>query len=208
MIASQGPIGSDAVASRSMVVGEMSDARKRLQDLRERIRPDAARRHVIEELDDLFRSGVVPDPAPDGFLRGTLVTMSVTQPTDGLVRRIADVWMPWRGKSFDYAARIGINVLTPAARQPMKLLWPSYEPERELADRVEAFPFRNAVGRGAVDHDIDVYKIDYDFDSNPRFIIRRILDELVQIDEGLYLGKILFRRGPRFVPIGYFTLER
>jgi hypothetical protein len=51
-------------------------------------------------------------------------------------------------------------------------------------------------------------KIDYDFDANPSFIIRSILDEVVQIDEGLYLVKILFRRGRSHRRIGFFSLER
>ncbi len=32
-------------------------------------------------------------------------------------------------------------------------------------------------------------KIDYDLDGNPAPTIRRILDELVQLDHNLYLGK-------------------
>jgi hypothetical protein len=55
---------------------------------------------------------------------------------------------------------------------------------------------------------VKVYKIDYDFDENPSFVIRSILDELVEIEDGLYLGKILYRVAGRFRPIGYFTLER
>jgi hypothetical protein len=34
-----------------------------------------------------------------------------------------------------------------------------------------------------------VLKIDYDLDSNPKLSVRRVLDELVQLSEGLYLGK-------------------
>jgi hypothetical protein len=34
------------------------------------------------------------------------------------------------------------------------------------------------------------------------------LDELVQVDDGLYLGKILYRTSSRYHPIGFFSLER
>lgn len=90
----------------------------------------------------------------------------------------------------------------------MRVLWPGYVPERELADRIEAFPFRTRIAPGELDPETDVLKIDYDFEANPDLILRRILDELVEVDDGLYLGKILFRRSGKWMPIGFFTLER
>ena len=114
------------------------------------------------------------------MLRGTFITMSVWGPVDSLSRRVAEMWMPWLGKSFDPSIQTGVNVLTKSARGPMKALWPSYVPERELTDRIEAFPFRTRIAPGEVDPDVQVLKIDYDSDPNPNFVIRRILDELVQ----------------------------
>ncbi len=156
----------------------------------------------------MFRSGRTPDPLPDGMLRGALVTTSVWGPWDSFVRRVARMWIPWLGKSFDPSTMTGVNVLSKSARAPVRVLWPNYEPERELADRIEAFPFRNRVAPGELDPGVSVLKIDYDFEANPQLIVRRILDELVQIDDGLYLGKILFRREGSWAPIGFFTLER
>lgn len=118
------------------------------------------------------------------------------------------MYMPWLGKAFDPSTQSGVNVLTPSARAPMKVLWPRYSPARELVDRIEAFEFRTRIEMGAVDVGLDVLKIDYDFEANPDFLIRRILDELVQIDENLYLGKILFRRASGWKPIGFFSLEK
>ena len=155
----------------------------------------------------MFRSGSAPDPWPEGFLRGELITMSVARPADAAARAIASIYMPWLGKSFDPSTQSGVNVLSPSGRPPMKVLWPKYEPERVLADRIEVFPFRNRVAAGELDPDIQVLKIDYDFETNPDFLIRRILDELVQIDERLYLGKILFRTKNRWHPIGFFSLN-
>ena len=133
--------------------------------------------------------------------------MSVARPADAAVRGIASLYMPWLGKSFDPSTQTGVNVLSPSARPPMKVLWPTYEAERTLADRIEAFPFRTRVGEAAVDPGVQVLKIDYDFEPNPELLIRRVLDELVQIDEGLYLGKILFRTKSGRHPIGYFSLQ-
>jgi hypothetical protein len=191
-----------------MDTAERTDARTYLSDITTRLDPRFNRDWAIEQLDALYRTGSVPDPLPDGFLRGRLLTMSLSGPSDAMIRRIAGLWMPWLGKKFDLATSEGVNVLLPSAKAPMKVLWPSYEPEAVFVDRIEAFPFRNRVAPGAADPDLDVYKIDYDFDANPGFLIRRILDELVEVDDDVYLGKILLRWRGSFKPIGYFSLER
>ena len=191
-----------------MSVLDEAGIRERLRDIQDRLEPDAARARALAELDGIFAAGRVPDPLRSAMLYGRLVTVSVWGPVDALARHIARVWMPWVGKSFDPASMGGVNVLTPSARKPMRALWPSYAPEREVPDRIEAFPFRTRIAPGELDPDVDVLKIDYDFEDNPDFLIRRILDELVEIDDGLYLGKILFRRQGSWMRIGYFTLER
>jgi hypothetical protein len=184
-----------------------STRHRSLEEITDGMQPGVARKRAIAELDELFRSGRTPDPAPDGFLPGKLVTMSLTRPTDAFVRSFANVYMPWLGKRFDRDADAGRNVLVKSAKAPMKALWPSYEPLSETDDQIEAFPFNTRVAPGAADPNLDVLKIDYDFDANPKLLIRRILDELVQIEERLYLGKILYRRGNLFKPIGFFSLE-
>ena len=156
----------------------------------------------------MFRGGSAPDPALDGMFDGRLVATSIWAPVDGFGRWVAKHWMPWLGKSFDSSSMSGVNVLSRSARGPMRVLWPGYVPERELADRIEAFPFRTRIAPGELDPETDVLKIDYDFEANPDLILRRILDELVEVDDGLYLGKILFRRSGKWMPIGFFTLER
>jgi hypothetical protein len=45
-------------------------------------------------------------------------------------------------------------------------------------------------------------------DSNPRFVIKRIRDELVEIVPGANLGKVLWRHGDgSYTLIGYFALR-
>ncbi|HJP67097.1 MAG TPA: hypothetical protein VKA30_12425 [Actinomycetota bacterium] len=185
-----------------------STARARLEDLAGRMDPGTNRSSTLKDLDELFRSGSAADPLPDGFQPGRLIGTSIWSPLDALVARIASVWMPWQGKTFDREASGGVNRFDGSARVPLKVLFPTYRAERDLGDLIEAFPFRNRVAPGELDPDVQVYKIDYDFEANPRFIIRHILDELVQIDDGLYLGKILYRTSARFHPIGFFSLER
>jgi hypothetical protein len=180
----------------------------RLEELSERLRPDVNRAKVLAEFDQMFSSGSTPDPHPNGFLPGRLLTTSVWGPADALVRRVARYWMPWQGKTFDPSSMIGRNRFRTAARTPMRAVWPSYAPLSGDAERIEAFEFRTRIAPGALDPQIQVLKIDYDFELNPKFIIRSILDELVQVADGVYLGKVLLRWRGAFRPAGFFSLRQ
>jgi hypothetical protein len=184
----------------------MDYARAALDDIEGRLQPKVMRSQALARLDELFRAGRVPDSPPDGFLEGRPLAVSASELLDRLGRRLGEIHMPWLGKVFDREAGRGVNVLTQRARPWMRILWPSYVPERELAERIEAFPFRTWVGSGAVDPQVGVLKIDYDSETNPD-LVRRVVDEVVELSDGLYLGKVLFRW--RFVqrPIGFFSLR-
>jgi hypothetical protein len=185
-----------------------ADARGRLHRVEERLQPRGARAWAIEELNAMFRAGRTPDPPPDGMLRGRAVSSTVTPAFDALSRRMTVLYMPWLGKRFDAHSNAGVNVLARSALRPMKVFWPSYKPVGIFVDRVEAFSFQTRIAPGQADPDLQVLKIDYDIDANPQFIIRRVLDELVQIDNDLFLGKVLFRLKDTFHPIGFFALEK
>jgi hypothetical protein len=146
----------------------------------------------LEQLNRLLRSGRVPTPTPDGFLRGRPLLLSVWEPLDALVRRVGGPHTLWEGKRFDADRAEGVNVL----RMPGAGSRP-----------VERFPFRLHVAAGAVDPTVDVLKIDYDIAANQPWL-RRVLDELVEIDDGCFLGKVLYRWGSSHRPVGFFVLER
>ena len=184
------------------------DARGTIEEVRGRLDPRLQRTWAVAQLTSLFSSGSVPDPAPDGFLPGELVATTTTRGLDAFNRRIASLWMPWRGKSFDASSQTGINILEPSARTPMKVVWPSYEPALTTEDRIEAFRFRTRIEGSAAEPSLPVLKIDYDSDDNPSLIIRRILDELVQVDDDLCLGRALYRTRNRWHTLLFFTLER
>jgi hypothetical protein len=184
----------------------MSGARRRLEDIEQRLDPRAARARALAGLDEMFAAGAVPEPRPDGFVPGRPLALSGPGFLEAAGRRLGRLHMPWRGKSFERAASRGVNVLTKQARPVLRLLWPSYVPVRELADRIEAFAFTTWVGLATVEPRVEVLKIDYDFAPNPA-LVRRVLDELVQIDEGLYLGRALLRTGSSFRLLGFFSLE-
>jgi hypothetical protein len=177
----------------------------RLAGVRARKRPDEAR----ESLNRMFRLGVPPDPPIDGPTRGILVTPTLPRWAEVPFRGLADAWMPWVGKRFDSQAETGDNLLLPSARTPARVLWRSYTPEETAEGRLAAFKFRTYASPGTLDQDRQTMKIDYDWDENPGLLIRDILDELVQVVPGAYLGKVLLRRR-RSAPwrlVGYFALQ-
>jgi hypothetical protein len=185
-----------------------TDARSRLHRVEEQLHPERVRTRAIEELNELFAGSGTPDPLPHGLLRGRAISPTIAAGFDAVGRRLAAFYMPWLGKKFDAQANEGVNVLARSALRPMKLFWPSYEPNGIFSDRIEAFPFKTSVDRSAVDPDLQVLRIEYDLDANPSFVIRRVVDELVQIDRDLYLGKVLLRRKGELRSIGFFALEK
>ena len=191
-----------------MARADLVDISEELDLLADRLHPGRNRGEVLGRLDEVFRSGGVPDPWPSGFAAGRLLATTTWGPWDSVVQRIAGLWMPWLGKSFDSDSRTGINRFrqTAGARWWVRVLFPSHSPSLIAGDLMEAFPFRNAAGPGELDPDIRVLKIDYDIEANPD-LIRRIVDELVEVGPGVYLGKILFRLGGRYHRIGFFSLR-
>ena len=186
-----------------------SSPRQEIARLRLRLDPRANHVDVAEGYEALFRTGSVPDPAPDGFLPGKLEMTTTFAALDAYGRWISRVWMPWMGKRFDAAASTGVNRMVPAARLPMRILWPGHDPQPAGdANALEAFPFRTRVEPGALDPGTSVMVIDYDFEANPALLIRRIRDELVQVEDGFYLGKVLMRLGDGYRRIGFFSLRR
>jgi hypothetical protein len=189
-----------------MATAQRAGVRSRIDELHKQLDPRSAHADVLAEFDELFAGGRAPILEPSGFLHGRLITTAISSSADAAVRRVAGRWMPWLGKTFTPATNSGVNVLMPSALRPVKMLWPAYVPERIAPDGIEVFPFKTRVAPGELDPGVDVLKIDYDFEPNPAFIIRRILDELVQVEDDFYLGKILYRWKGAFRRIGFFSL--
>jgi hypothetical protein len=159
----------------------------------------------------MFRLGTPPREPLAGPYDGILVSPSVWRPADRALGLLASAWMPWTGKRFDAEAQRGDNLLQPSARLPARALWPGYRFQEGPGGLLAAFRFRTYTAAGMVDPDRETLKIDYDSSENPRLLIRDILDELVEIVPGAYLGKVLIRRGdadsPRWQLVGYFALQ-
>jgi hypothetical protein len=175
----------------------------RLAGARSASRPSEAH----DTLNRIFRLGKPPSPPMDGPYSGILVTPTVARPADSALRGLTSAWMPWLGKRFDPAEQSGDNLFVTSASTPTRVLF-RYELQEADGGRLAGFRFRTYVSPGTVDPDRDTLKIDYDSDENPGLLIRDILDELVQVVPGAYLGKVLLRRGSdRWRLVGYFGLE-
>ncbi len=181
-----------------------------------RLSVQAARQRLLRDrggglaaLNAAFCGGRAPVPPLEGRYRGELITPSVNPLLDAAGRAFFKLWLPWRGKTFSAVAQTGDNLFANSGQWLARLVWPLYRgdvPDRPGLSR--ALRFRTYLGPGELDRDLTVLKIDYDWDVNPRFIVRSVLDELVQVDDGYYLGKALLRRGPgRYVCAAYFALN-
>jgi hypothetical protein len=163
----------------------------------------------LHELEICFASGTTPEGLT-GRLRGRLLAMSVGHGFDWPAEAATRLWMPWLGKTFDDTSGTGRNDFTRGAGRLMRLTLPRYSHLREEdPGRFSAFVFRTSTGPSALDSGVSVLRIDYrDVPENPSWPIRRVLDELVTIDDGLYLGQALldWRGGLRRA--AWFSLER
>jgi hypothetical protein len=96
----------------------------------------------------------------------------------------------WKGKKFDKDHNRGINIF-------------------QNGDTTrEAFPFKTYVENGAADKSLLVIKIDYNLPENPLWL-RLVVDEIVEVSPGKYLGKLHVRIFPDTTfALGFFELEK
>ena len=120
----------------------------------------------------------------------TAGTMPAPLP-DGFYAGMAEPFQGgWKGKKFDRTKNTGINLFVTRRGE-----------ERWL------YPFRTWTGTGLRDVSKDVLKIDYDLDENP-FWLRPALDEVVEVQPGVLLGKLHYRLIPGFpFTVTFFRLE-
>jgi hypothetical protein len=164
----------------------------------------------LTALNQLFRTGTPPEPPLGGRFVGELVAFNIAPGLTELALAMASAWMPWKGKTFDDARQFGDNIFTRNSKWLARLFIPRYEDfKSDGPETYRAFTFRTYEATGLTDPEMVVLKIDYDLVGNPPLTIRRVLDELVQLGEGLYLGKahVCWWWG-RWQMVAYFTLAR
>ena len=145
----------------------------------------------------------------DGPTRGRLLTTTLGYGLDAVVATFVHLWMPWKGKTFDPEAKEGRNVFTTGFRPMQKALWPGYDIDEPAGDRrFSTFPFTTWEGPSAFTlGGADVLKIDYRHPRSP-WLVRDVLDELVRIDDDLFLGQALLRLRGQLHRLAWFELRR
>ncbi len=143
-----------------------------------------------------FLIGSVPSEPPEGFYHGTAYLLG-----GGPV--------PWLGKSFHREKSKGFNVFTSKGARLLKKLTPLYKLFSENEEgNTDAYFFHTSTGPGFKDKGILTFKLDYDLPENP-FLIRIILDEIVQTAPQTFLGKVHVKVFPGFyATIGFFGLSK
>jgi hypothetical protein len=166
------------------------------------------RSRALGEIEACFRGGGTPE-ALDGPMRGRLLTTTIGYGLDAISSGLAHLWMPWKGKAFDAAAKDGRNVFTTAFHVVEKALWPGADLDEPLGRRgYTTFPFTTWEGPSAfTPGGEDVLKIDYEHPQSP-WLVRDVLDELVGIDDRLFLGQALLRIRGRLHRVAWFELRR
>jgi hypothetical protein len=167
------------------------------------------RQSGLNQLNNLFRAGTPPDPPHEGRYAGNLLAVDIAPGLTQAIEAIVSTWLPWQGKTFNAAQASGDNIFTRDSLALTHIYWPLYRGyQYDGPPTYRAFAFRTYLAPGLTDPDRQVLKIDYDLPGNPRLTIRRVLDELVQVADGLYLGKAHLRWWwGQWQRVAYFSLR-
>lgn len=163
----------------------------------------------LAALNAIFNMGTAPKQPLDGRYRGELVTTTLRPAIDAFSSFLARLWLPWLGKRFNAASSTGDNVFTPSAPRVGRLIWPTYFDYRPYKRGLStSFIFNTYIGPGVKDPQTSTLKLDYDNDKNPGFLIRIVLDELVQVSGNYYLGKAYLKLKGDYTLAAYFALRK
>lgn len=164
------------------------------------------RRRGLAGLERCFGSGRAPTRL-DGPMAGRLIAVTIAPVLDQLMEAWSRGYMPWTGKTFDATASAGRNWFVRSARAWFRLYWPSY---RDLvpdgSGGFTAFRFETSVGPSQGVPTVEVLRLDYRLPESP-WLVRDVLDELVEVGDDQHLGQALLWWRGRFRRAAWFALE-
>jgi hypothetical protein len=181
-----------------------------IQNLNLTTSASVSRADKLARLNALFRSGKAPAEQLDGRYVGGLAAIDLAPGATQLAQAILSRWLPWKGKRFDAACECGDNVFTRDSYSLARVIWPLYRAySDDTATTYRAFTFKTYIGPGMFDPDRQVFKLDYDLPGNPSGNVKRVLDELVELPDGTYLGKAHLKLyWGTWKTVAYFTLSK
>jgi len=162
----------------------------------------------VAALNQMFWNGTPPQPSLHGRYQGELVLLDIAPGLTEFFSWITKMYMPWLGKSFSVSHQCGDNIFSRDSYPLAHIFNPLYRNFWANDSKTyHGFAFRTYIAPGLTDPDRQVLKIDYDLKENPSLTIRRVLDELVQVEDNLYLGKAHVRWWwGSWQTVAYFTL--
>lgn len=161
----------------------------------------------LAELESCFADGK-PAEGLVGFRRGRLVATTVGYGLDGALEAAARLWLPWRGKEFSRQAPQGLNVFTRGGRRAIRIVFPRYRGLTDDERGASGFRFVTSIGPSETHPEASVLRLDYrTVTENPSFPVRRVVDELVHVEPGVFLGQALMEWGGQLRRAAWFSLE-
>ena len=161
----------------------------------------------LAELESCFARG----KAVEGLIgsrKGRIIATTFGYGLDGAFEAASRVWMPWRGKTFSRQAAEGVNLFTAGGRRAIRIAFPRYEGMGDDDAGTSAFRFVTNIGPSVTHSGVSVLRLDYrGVTGNPAFPVRRVLDELVQVEPDLFLGQVLLSWSGRLRRVAWFSLE-
>lgn len=156
-------------------------------------------------LDDSFKNGTLPKKL-NGFYRGKLEVLYPKTVIERIGNIAFKIWLPWYGKELDTKKNTGLNHV-PAILDPIvRARYGDSVILGKTGAALQVFPFKTSNAKGLKDT-IKVLRLDYDIPQNPQSI-RNIVDELVEIKPGEYLGKAYTKEGKALRLLAFFSLRK
>lgn len=167
------------------------------------------RRRAFAALQDLFRDGEAPEQPLDGRYAGQLLAFDIAPGLTKLADSVAARWRFWLGKTFDAPHQSGDDIYLRSLLRPTRIFWPHYKNYIDDTPQTwRVFPFRTTLTASLVTPSLPVLRLDYNLPLNPRLSVARTMDEVVQLAEGVYLGRAFVHWWwGRWQPVAYFVLR-
>lgn len=167
------------------------------------------RQRAFASLQDLFRDGEPPEEPLDGRYGGQLLAFDIAPGLTKLADTMAAQWRFWLGKTFDAPQRMGDDIYLRTFLRRTRLFAPTYQNYIDDTPQTwRVFPFRTTLTDSIVNTSLPVLRLDYDLPINPRLSVARTMDEIVQLANGVYLGRAFVHWWwGRWQPVAYFVLR-
>ena len=167
------------------------------------------RRRAFASLQDLFRDGEPPEVPLDGRYGGQLLAFDIAPGLTKLADTMAAQWRFWLGKTFDAPQSTGDDIYLRTFLRRTRIFAPNYQNYiNDTPQTWRVFPFRTTLTDSIVNTSLPVLRLDYDLPINPRLSVARTMDEIVQLADGVYLGRAFVHWWwGRWQPVAYFVLR-